>query len=188
MPRRATGQAVGRMRRQARAPGRACGSSQKIPMVEFWDRRKLIPEAMRNGERDKSDGVVGLARETADALGQLTVQHLRLARLEIKADLRAMGLRTALVAVLAALATVGYGLTMAGLAIILDGGSKGGIPLLIIGIVHVVAAGLGILITVFRLRRLRLMNATAQEVNQSLAPLGIGAAAKPTPDRPGASP
>ena len=156
-------------------------------MVEFWDRRKLILEAMRNGERDKSDGVVGLARETADALGQLMVQHLRLARLEIKADLRAMGLQAGLIAVLAALATVGYGLTMAGLAIILDGGSKGGIPLLIIGIVHVVAAGLGILITVFRLRRLRLMNATAEEVNQSLAPLGIGAAAKTTSGRPGAS-
>ena len=142
---------------------------------------------MRNGERDKAEGVVGLARETADALGQLTVQHLRLARLEIKADLRAMGLQAGLIAVLAALATVGYGLTMAGLAIFLDGGSAGGIPLLVIGIVHVVAAGVGILVAVLRFRRMRLMNATAGEVNQSLAPLGIGSAAKPTPDRTGAN-
>lgn len=143
---------------------------------------------MKNGERDKADGVVGLARETADALGRLTVQHLRLARLEIKADLRAMGMRAGLIAVLAALATVGYGLTMAGLAIILDGGSRGGIPLLIIGIVHVVGAGVGILIAVLRLRRMRLMNATADEVNQSLAPLGIGNAAKPTNGHTGANP
>ncbi|HEX7500729.1 MAG TPA: phage holin family protein, partial [Polyangia bacterium] len=137
---------------------------------------------MKNGDRDKIDGVVGLARETADALGRLTVQHLRLARLEIKADLRAMGLQAGLIAVLAALATVGYGLTMAGLAIILDGGSKGGIPLLVIGVVHVVGGGVGILITVARLRRMRLMNATADEVNQSLAPLGIGTTAKPPTD------
>jgi uncharacterized membrane protein YqjE len=143
---------------------------------------------MKNGERDKAEGVVGLARETADALGQLTVQHLRLARLEIKADLRAMGLQAGLIAVLAALATVGYGLTMAGLAIILDGGSKGGIPLLAIGVVHVVVAGVGILVTVLRLRRMRLMNSTADEVNQSLAPLGIGAAAKPVSHRTGAQP
>jgi hypothetical protein len=143
---------------------------------------------MKNGDRDKIDGVVGLARETADALGRLTVQHLRLARLEIKADLRAMGLRAGLIAVLAALATVGYGLTMAGLAVILDGGSKGGIPLLIIGVVHVVGGGVGILIAVAHLRRLRLMNATADEVTQSLAPLGIGTAAKPSTDRPGATP
>jgi hypothetical protein len=143
---------------------------------------------MKNGERDKAEGVIGLARETADALGQLTVQHLRLARLEIKADLRTMGLQAGLIAVLVALAIVGYGLTMAGLAVILDGGSTGGIPLLIIGMVHVVAAGVGILIAVVRLRRMRLMNTTATEVNQSLAPLGLGTATKPTAGQTGANP
>jgi hypothetical protein len=157
-------------------------------MVEFADSCKLVIKAMRNGERDKADGVVGLTRETADALGRLTVQHLRLARLEIKADLRAMGLQAALIALLAGLGTVGYGLTMAGLALFLDGGLKGGIPLLIIGSVHLLGAGAGILIALARLRRLRLMNATADEVNQSLAPLGIGTAAKPTSDRPGDNP
>ena len=158
-------------------------------MVQFSDGGKLIFWAMKNGERDKTDGVVGLAKETADALGRLTVQHLRLARLEIKADLRTMGLQAGLIAVLVALAIVGYGLTMAGLAVILGGGKAGGIPLLIIGIVHVVAAGVGILITVVRLRRMRVMNATADEVNQSLAPLGIGTATKPTTSgRTGANP
>jgi hypothetical protein len=143
---------------------------------------------MKNGERDKPDGVIGLARETADALGQLTVQHLRLARLEIKADLRTMGLQAGLIAVLVALAIVGYGLTMAGLAVILGGGTAGGIPLLIIGIVHVVAAGLGILIAVVRLRRVRLMNASADEANRSLAPLGLGTATKPVARQTGAKP
>jgi hypothetical protein len=141
---------------------------------------------MKNGERDKVDGVVGLARETADALGRLTVQHLRLARLEIKADLRAMGLQAARIAVLAALVVVGYGLAMAGLAVLVDGGSKGGLGLVVIGSVHVVGAGLGILITVARLRRLRLMNATAEEMSRTLSPLGLGATAQPTPTRTGA--
>jgi hypothetical protein len=143
---------------------------------------------MRNGERDKADGVIGLARETADALGVLMVQHVRLARLEIKADLRAMGLQAALMAVLVALAIVGYGLTMAGLAIILDGGGAGGVPLLVIGLIHMTAAGLGILIAALRLRRVRLMNATADEMNQSLAPLGLGTATKPGPSQRGATP
>lgn len=147
---------------------------------------------MKNGERDKADGVVGLARETADALGRLTVQHLRLARLEIKSDLHAMGLQAGLIGVLAALATVGYGLTMAGLAVILGGGAPAGIPLLVVGTVHVVGAGAGILIAMSRLRRLRLMNATADEMNQSLAPLGLGTTTEPmsapTPARTGADP
>jgi hypothetical protein len=157
-------------------------------MVEFLDSRKLVFKSMRNAERDKVDGVVGLARETADALGRLTVQHLRLARLEIKADLRAMGSQAGLIAVLAGLGIVGYGLTMAGLALLLDGGLQGGIPLLIIGSVHVVGAGAGILMALARLRRLRLMNATADEVNQSLVPLGIGTAANPTSHRAGDNP
>jgi len=143
---------------------------------------------MNHGERDNVGGVVGLARETADALGRLMVQHLRLARLEIKADLRAMGLQAGLIAVLAALATVGYGLTMTGLAIMLDGGAKGGIPLLVIGAIHVLGAGAGLLVTVVRLRRLRLMNATADEAAQSLAPLGLGTGAKPTSTGAGANP
>jgi hypothetical protein len=140
---------------------------------------------MRNGEREKMDGVIGLMRETADALGRLTVQHLRLARLEIKADLRAMGLQAGLIAVLFALGIVGYGLTMAGLAAFLGNSTAVGIPLLLIGIAHVVAAGIGILVAIARLRRMRLMNVTADQVNQSLVPLGIGTATKPASDQTG---
>jgi len=143
---------------------------------------------MKTGQQDKADGVLELARETADALGRLTVQHLQLARLEIKADLRTMGLHAGVIAVLAGLATVGYGLAMAGLAIVLDGGSKGGVPLIVIGVIHVVGAGAGILIALLRLRRLRLMNATAEEVQQSLAPLSVGTVARPTPHRMGEHP
>lgn len=128
---------------------------------------------MTNGERDKRDGVLGVARDTADALGRLTLQHLKLARIEIRADLRAMGLQAGMIAVLGAIAMVGYGLTMAGLAVILGGGWKGGVPLLLIGTAHVLGAGLGILILVGRLRRIRPMNVTADEVNRTLVPLGI---------------
>ena len=140
---------------------------------------------MRNGERDRSDGLLGLARETADALGLLMVQHIRLARLELKADLRAMGQQAALMAVLVALAMVGYGLTMAGLAILLGGGTAGGVPLLAIGMVHMAVAGMGILVAALRLRRLRLMNTTADEVKQSLSPLGLGTATEPEASKTG---
>jgi uncharacterized membrane protein YqjE len=125
---------------------------------------------------DKADGVFGLARETADALGRLTIQHLRLARLEIKADLRAMGLQAGLMALLAAVAVVGYGLAMAGLAFVLGGETAAGFPLVILGIAHVVVAGIGIVIAAFQFRRVRLMNTTAGELNLSLAPLAVGTA------------
>jgi uncharacterized membrane protein YqjE len=130
--------------------------------------------SMKNGERDKRDGVLGVARDTADALAKLTLQHLRLARLEIRADLRAMGMQAGLLAVLAGLAIVGYGLTMAGLAVIIGGSLQKGMPLFLIGLAHVLAAGAGILIALARLRQWRPMNLTADEVNRTLIPLGIG--------------
>jgi Putative Actinobacterial Holin-X, holin superfamily III len=138
---------------------------------------------MRDGPKDKADGIVALARETADALGRLTKQHLHLARLEMRADLRAMGREAGLIAVLAALAIVGYALAMVGVSMIIGDGWQRGVPFLIIGAVHVLASGVGILIAVARLRRMRPMNATADEVSRSLEPLGIsqnGTSARPS--------
>jgi hypothetical protein len=128
---------------------------------------------MTNSQRDKPEGILAVARETVDALGRLTLQHLRLARLEMRADLRTMGSQAALITVLAAVAIVGYGLAMAGLAVLIGGNAKGGLPFLLIGGLNVLAAGIGILVAVARLRRMRPMNATADEVNRSLAPLGL---------------
>src|SRR5512138_3053603 len=125
---------------------------------------------------DKADGVLGLARETADALGRLTVQHLQLARLELKADLRAMGSSAATIIVLGAIAVVGYTLAIAGVALRLGSGPVDGLPFVVIGGAHVVAASIGIVIARVRMRRVRLLNTTAGEVNLSLAPLRVAAA------------
>jgi hypothetical protein len=134
---------------------------------------------MKEGLKEKPDGIIALARETADAIGRLTVQHLRLARLEMRADIRAMGVQAGLIAVLAALAVVGYALAMAGLALVITSGWRAGLAFLLIGGGHVSAAGVGIFIAVARLRRMRPMNATADEVNRSLAPLGLASMASP---------
>jgi len=128
---------------------------------------------MKDGPKDKAEGIVALARETADALGRLTKQHLHLARLEMRADLRTMGLQGGLIAVLAALAIVGYALVMVGVSTIFGDSWSRGLPFLVIGSLHVLASSVGILIAVARLRRMRPMNATADEVNRSLEPLGL---------------
>ncbi len=96
---------------------------------------------MKDGVSGRADGLIGSVRETADALGRLTVEHLRLARLEMRSDLRAMGQHAAALAVLVALAVVGYGLAMAGFALLLGGSTATGVPLLIIGAAHLATAG-----------------------------------------------
>ena len=128
---------------------------------------------MRNGDTGKPDGVIALARETADALGHLTVEHLRLVRVEMKADLQAMTRRAAVLMTLGTLLIVGYGLGMAGLAIVLGEGVSAGSALLIIGGTHFLVAGVAIIIALVRLRRTRLLAASAGEMSQTLMPLGL---------------
>ena len=134
---------------------------------------------MKQGDSGKPDGVIALARETADALGRLTVEHLRLVRLEMKADLQAMTRRAAVLASLGTLLIVGYGLGMAGLAILLGEGVSAGSALLIIGGTHFLVAGVAIIISLLRLRRMRLLASSAGEMNQTLMPLGL--VPKPAP-------
>jgi hypothetical protein len=131
---------------------------------------------MKDGANGKTDGVIGLARETADALGRLTVEHLRLARLEMKSDLRMMGRQAGRMAVMIALAVVGYGLAMAGLALVLGGNAATGGPLLIVGLAHLVTSGVVIAVAIVRLRRVRLMNATAEEMSHTLTTVPVALA------------
>ncbi len=63
-----------------------------------------------------NEGIATLLRGTADAMGQLLAGHLKLARLELVEDAKAMGRPAILVAICAMLAAVGYGLVMLGLA------------------------------------------------------------------------
>jgi hypothetical protein len=118
-------------------------------------------------ESSKGGGVIGRVRDVADGLGTLVGQHLKLARLELVADLRVMGRRLRIIAILTALLVVGYALAMAGLAVVLGGNMAVGVPLLAIGGGHVVLCGAGILLA-SRRRETHLMDATMDQVGQSL--------------------
>ena len=114
-----------------------------------------------------AEGVAGLARETALSLGHLVGQHVKVARLEIAAEVRAMGRRATIVAVLAALVAIGYALAMAGLAVAIGGGAEVGIPLVVVGLAHVVGAGGGLVFG-----RLRARPAQLQPMRNTTAAIG----------------
>jgi len=116
-------------------------------------------------------GVSVLARETVLGLGHLLGQHVKVAQLELKAELHAMGRRACLIAVLAILVALGYGLAMAGLAVLIGGHPGVGIPLVIIGLVHIAGAGVGLLLSPLRSRGAPLMDSSTTAMNSSLAAL-----------------
>jgi hypothetical protein len=97
-------------------------------------------------------------REAALDLGHLVGQHVRVAQLELKVELHAMVWRVLISAGLAALFAVGYALAMAGLAVVIGGNLAVGIPLVAIGFVHVLGAGVGLLFAARRKRGSHLMN------------------------------
>ena len=117
-----------------------------------------------------AEGVTGLARETALSLGLLVGQHVKVARLEIAAEVRAMGRRTTVVAVLAVLVAIGYALTIAGLAVAIGGGAELGVPLVVIGLAHVVGAGAGLAFGPLRARPAQLpaMRNTTAAIDRAL--------------------
>lgn len=99
--------------------------------------------------------VTELARESALSLGHLVGQHVKVARLELAAEVRAMSRRATVAAVLAALVAIGYALAIAGLAVAFGGGAELGIPLVVVGLAHVVGAGAGLVLGPLRARAAR---------------------------------
>jgi len=85
-------------------------------------------------------------------LGHLVGQHVRIARLEVTAELLALSRRARLVGVLAALIGVGYALAMVGLAVLIGGRLAVGAPLLITGLAHIGGAGAALLLVPLRAR------------------------------------
>jgi hypothetical protein len=116
-------------------------------------------------------GISELAREAALDLGHLLGQHVKVARLELTAELHTMGRRAYLIAVLAALIALGYSLAMAGLAFVIGGNAAVGIPLVIIGLSHMACAGAGLVLAPLRKRGSHLMGNSSAAMNRSLEAL-----------------
>jgi fatty acid desaturase len=124
-------------------------------------------------------GASALVREAALDLGHLLGQHVKVAQLELKIELHAMGRRACIIAVLAALLALGYGLAIAGLAVVIGGHRGMGIPFVLIGAAHVVGAGVGLLLALTRKPGSQLMNASTTAMTRSLEALE-DATASPT--------
>jgi hypothetical protein len=120
---------------------------------------------------DSSPGVSVLAKEVALDLGHLVGQHVKVARIELGAEIHGMLRRTGRIAVFATLLALGYGLAMAGLAVVIGGRASVGLPLVTIGLAHIVGAGVGILLSPRRSHGERLMGVSSAALSSSMAAL-----------------
>jgi hypothetical protein len=117
-----------------------------------------------------TQNVTDLARDSALSLGHLIGLHVKVARLEIAAEVRTIGRRAISVVVLAALVAIGYALAIAGLAVAIGGAAELGIPLVTVGLAHVVGAGAGLVFGPLRARpsELQPMRNTTDAIDRAL--------------------
>lgn len=120
----------------------------------------------------ESDGIIALVRETADGLGKLIADHVKLARVELVSDARFYARDLAVVALAALVLFVGYvlGLVAAGLAL---GRAIDNTPLAfaLVAALHLIAGVIGVVVGARRAKRVRLMHDTAEEVGRSVSAL-----------------
>jgi uncharacterized membrane protein len=122
-------------------------------------------------DKESSEGIVALIKETADGFGQLIADHIKLARLELVVDLKTQGRRVAAMALIIPLIFLGYGLICVALSLVLS--RSMGLPaaLFLVGGVHVAAGAIGVAIAVAKLKRANIMQESASEVSRSITTL-----------------
>jgi hypothetical protein len=119
-------------------------------------------------ENESGDGIIGLVRETADGLGRLIADHIKLARLEIVADAKSYARETTLLLIGGLVALIGYGFAWVAAALAL--GRVIGVPLAFacVAALHLAAGGIALAGASRRMKRKRLMQETANEVSRSV--------------------
>jgi hypothetical protein len=121
--------------------------------------------------RENGDGIIALIKETADGIGHLIADHIKLARLELVADVKANARHVAVVALIVPFAFLGYALACVGLAVVLSSWLGLAGALFLVGGVHLIGGAIAVGVALGNLRRINLMRDTANEVNRSVATL-----------------
>lgn len=142
-------------------------------------------------DQANGDSILTLIKETADGFGHLLADHIKLARLELVADVKSYGRQVGLIALIVPILFIGYAILCVGLAVVLAPllGHAGGFFL--VGGAHVVIGAIAIMMAVRRLRRAQPMSDSVEEMSRSMetfSPTRIGnGAPSPYPSSPSSS-
>jgi Putative Actinobacterial Holin-X, holin superfamily III len=128
--------------------------------------------------RPEGDGLLSLVRETLDGIGRLIGEHLKLARLEFEADLRAYGRALVTLLLVVGIFALAYGLACVGLAVLLSRWIALSTAFFLLAGAHVVLAATAGGLAVARLRNTQPMRETAQAVERSVTALAGATAGK----------
>ena len=110
-------------------------------------------------------------RELVDALSDLFAKHLKLARVELKEDVRAIGTNVGKIVAFVPLLLVGYGLLMVGAALFLHRFLPADVAFLIVAAVNLAVGGVGIVVALKKLQARQVMDDTKAEIESTAVAL-----------------
>jgi hypothetical protein len=134
--------------------------------------------------QDDGGGIISLVRETAEGLGRLIADHIKLARVEMVADAKTYTRHAALLGVALVVLLVGYvfcwlaaGLALARLI---------GLPLamLAVGVLHAVVGAVVLSAARRRMAKTHVLDDTVNEASRTVATLSAGVSASRAPTVP----
>jgi hypothetical protein len=124
---------------------------------------------------EEGDGIISLVRETADGLGRLIAEHIRLARVEMAADAKQYGKRAALLVAAGGFIALGYAFAWIAGALALARAIGAPLAFLAVAVLHIAGGGIGLAAVAGKLRQARIMDGTRSEVNRSVSTLAAQA-------------
>jgi hypothetical protein len=120
---------------------------------------------------EEGDGIIGLVRETADGLGRLIADHIKLAQIEMVQDAKSYGRDVGVLVGAALVLVVGYLFGWVAVALAVARLIGGPLAFAAVAVPHLVLGAAAIVSAVRRLRRVRIMDDTAAEVSRSVGAL-----------------
>ena len=128
----------------------------------------------------EGDGIMSLVKETADGLGRLIADHIKLARVEMVADAKEYGRHVGLLTVAGVFVAIGYVFGWIAAALGLARWVGAPLAFLIVAVLHIAGGAIGLGAVARRLKTTpRPLDDTVSEVNRSVATLAAQVARGP---------
>jgi hypothetical protein len=118
--------------------------------------------------RDGKSDIAERLRETAEDLMELVAAQVKLTRLELVGDARALGVRLVRVAIFLPLAVLGYGFAAAGGAYALGTRIGFGWSFALVGVIHAAAGGWGLAHAARMFRQVKVLDRSREELDRSI--------------------
>jgi uncharacterized membrane protein YqjE len=125
-------------------------------------------------------GIAGSISNLAEGLSNLVAQHLQLARLEVTADAKAIGLELAKMVIYLPFVLVGYAVLCVAAAVALHRWVSLDVALLVVGLANVCGGALGLYLAANKLKTKKVLEGSLDELGSSAA---LFASSAPVPRR-----